>query len=83
MQGGPEKEITPPWVMFPEVPPGDFFWREAGEPWLTEVWEPYWRSLSAVNQEEYLVRWKVPDNWRTFYFDKKFRDWLESVDDEN
>jgi hypothetical protein len=74
-------EISPPWVEYPGFPPGDFFWREAGEPWLTQVWEPYWKSLSPEQLEEYLQRWNVPDAWRMLYFDPAFREWLDSVDD--
>ena len=66
---------------YPGFPPGDFFWREAGEPWLTQVWEPYWKSLSAERLEEYLQRWKMPDAWRMLYFDPAFRAWLDLVDE--
>ncbi len=76
-------EIEPPWVAYPGFPPGDFFWRDAGEPWMVHVWEPYWRSLDQQRQAEYLLRWKVPDAWRMFYFDRNFRDWLETTDDES
>lgn len=79
---GRSPEIPPPWVKHPAFPPGDFFWRDAGEPWLKEVWEPYWNSLSAEGREEYLKRWKVPDNWRMLYFNPEFRAWLDSVDEE-
>lgn len=76
------KEVHPPWILYPGFPPGDFYWRDAGQPWLTEVWEPYWKSLSPVEQQDYLSRWRVPDSWRNFYFDTAFRDFLNSVDDE-
>jgi hypothetical protein len=61
--------------------PGDGFWRQSGEAWIKEVWEPYYGSLSEAAQNEYLRRWNVPDDWRTFYFDKEFQQWLDSVDD--
>jgi hypothetical protein len=75
-------EVLPPWVEYPAYPPGDYFWREAGQPWFTLVWEPYWKSLSESELEEYLTRWKVPDNWRMLYFDPGFRKWLDSVDEK-
>jgi|GEM_PF-4846290 len=74
-------EISPPWVEYPGFPPGDFFWREAGEPWRTLVWEPYYNSLDAAQQAAYLERWKVPDDWRQYYFDPELRKWWESTDE--
>lgn len=74
-------EINPPWVMYPGYPPGDTFWRQSGEAWFNFVWRPYWESLSSVEQEDYLRRWKVPDVWRSFYFNPDFQKWLESTDE--
>lgn len=74
-------EITPPWIKFPGFPPGDFLWREAGQPWLIYVWEPFWQKLSEAEQEAYLIKYEVPDEWKRYYFDKDFKAWLETVDD--
>ena len=73
-------EIRPPWVELPGFPPGDFYWRDAGQPWFNEVWETYWKSLTTEEQADYLSQWKVPETWRMFYFDPIFRKWLESTD---
>jgi hypothetical protein len=75
-------EPAPPWARHPEYPPGDTFWRQAGEAYLTLVWRPYWESLDAAAQDAYLERWNVPEVWRRFYFGEEFAKWLESVDDD-
>jgi hypothetical protein len=77
----PIEDIKPPWVVYPGYPPGDGFWRQAGETWLTLVWRPYWESLSPEEQRGYLVRWHVPNEWRDYYFDADFVKWLDTVDD--
>lgn len=76
-----KKEIVPPWIIYPDYPPGDGFWRQSGENWLQFVWLPYWQSLPSQEQEQYLMRWKVPEVWRTYYFNADFKQWLDSVDD--
>jgi len=76
-----KKEIIPPWVEYPGFPPGDGFWRQSGQLWLNYVWEPYWQSLDVQEQEAYLHRWNVPEEWRKFYFDAAWREWLESTDE--
>lgn len=75
------EEVTPPWVTHPAYGPADFFWREAGQPWFTLVWEPYWKSLTPQAVAAYLHRWQVPDAWRHYYFDTRFRDFLNAVDE--
>ncbi len=75
------EQIVPPWVKYPGFPPGDPFWRQSGEIWFVYVWEPYWNSLTATQQEEYLKTWNVPSEWWDFYFDPEFRAWLDTVDD--
>jgi hypothetical protein len=74
-------EVPPPWAAYPGYPPGDGFWRQAGEPWFTLTWKPYWDSLGEREREAYLVRWNVPAEWRKFYFDAEFSRWLDGVDD--
>lgn len=76
------EQISPPWIVYPDFPPGDPFWRQSGEKWFKYIWKPYWESLSFVEQEEYLIYWKVPDAWRYFYFNSDFQEWLETVDEE-
>jgi hypothetical protein len=71
-------EIKPPWIEYPEYPPYDTFWRQAGEFYLKDMWEPYWKSLSDGQREEYLQKWHVPRKWKDFYFDTE---WLDDLDD--
>jgi len=80
--GPPGDEVDPPWVEYPGFPPADGFWRQSGEAWLNHVWRPYFDALTADEQASYLERWKVPDDWRLFYFDPEFQKWLESTDEE-
>lgn len=75
-------EIPPPWVEYPGYEPGHIFWRQTGEPFFNLVWEPFYEALSETQKEDYRARWKVPEVWQDFYFDKKWRDWLESTDED-
>jgi len=76
------EEVLPPWVKFPGYHPFDFFWREAGQAWLVYIWEPFWKKLSPEEQNDYLKRYDVPEEWQLFYFDPDFQSWLDHVDDE-
>jgi hypothetical protein len=75
-------EIPPPWIKYPGYGPGDGFWRQSGEAWFKDVWEPFYLSLSDQQQKEYLARWNAPPDWQKFYFDKEFQAWLDTVDDD-
>ena len=77
-----EKEIEPPWVKYPGYSPGDGFWRQSGELWIQNIWEPYWKSLNPTEQNEYLKKWAVPNKWRDYYFNPDFHAWLEKIDGE-
>lgn len=61
-----DNEIEPPWAAFPEIPPGDYFWREAGEHWYDEIWAPYWKSLTYEERKNYLDKWNVPVVWKCY-----------------
>jgi hypothetical protein len=61
-------EIPPPWIAHPGREPGDFYWREAGEPWLWDVWRPFWDQLDDTQRQAYLGRWPAPS-----------REWLDLV----
>lgn len=67
---GPPR-IRPPWVSYPGIPPDDFFWREAGEPWLSLVWRPYWNGLDAAARKSCLTRFPPPADWRTSLLDDR------------
>ena len=75
------QEVEPPWIKYPGYPPGDSFWRQSGENWFFLLWEPFWKSLNPTEQEKYLAKWNVPKEWKLYYFDSSFREWLETVDD--
>lgn len=77
------EEIEPPWIKHPEYLPGEVFWRQEGQIWFDYVWRPYYNSLSKEEQEKYMQRWNVPEEWKKFYFDEEFQKWLESVDEED
>jgi hypothetical protein len=79
---GPGGESVPPWLQYPGFPPGDAFWRQTGEAWLSRVWQPFWASLGPTERDAYLVRWHAPQAWRLVYGDPDFAQWLEAVDDE-
>ena len=74
-------EVRPPWVEYPGIPPWDFHWREAGEPWKVYIWELYYNALTEDEQAAYLERWKVPADWYKSYFDKARREFWDHVDD--
>jgi hypothetical protein len=78
--GGLFEAISPPWVLYPEYGPGDGFWRQAGEAWFVEVWQQYWKKLSLDEQADYFQRWIPAEEWKIFYFNKDFSDWLDSLD---
>ena len=74
----------PPWVVHPGFGPGDGFWRQTGEAWMAQVWEPFWAGLSAGQREAYHAHWRTPQEWRDFHFaGSDFQNWLDSVDDED
>ena len=78
-----QEEVAPPWEKYPNYPPADTFWRQAGEHYLKEIWRPYYDSLLAAKQKEYLKKWNVPDVWQMFYFDPNFDKFLEDIDRED
>ena len=81
MPNNRSSELIPPWIKYPGYAPGDGFWRQSGEAWLKDAWQPYFDSLTEEEQAEYLKQWNVPEDWRKFYFDKEFQNWLDTVDD--
>lgn len=72
-------KIKPPWIKYPDFPPYDGFWRQSGEYWLKDVWEPFWNNLSQKEQDQYLKRWPPPKDWITFYLDTS---WLDDIDEK-
>ncbi len=58
------QEIKPPWIAYPGYPPGDFFWRDAGDAYYGYAWDPFWQQLNDQEKTEYLDRWDAPEEWR-------------------
>ena len=75
-------EPKPPWIVYPDFPPYDTFWRQSGECYLKYVWEPYWLKLSENEQAVYLEKWPPPKKWYDFYLDDEYRKMLQEIDDE-
>lgn len=76
-------EIAPPWVEYPGVEAGSMFWREGlGESFLFDVWYPYYNSLTEPEQDAYLKRWNVPEDWYVLRFDREFQAELHQIDKE-
>ncbi len=73
-------EIQPPWIAFPGHPPRTFFWREAGQPWLDQVWRPFWANLSPAEQAAYLAKFVPPREWVDGFFDASWDAELEEID---
>jgi hypothetical protein len=68
----PERDIEglprPPWIRYPHLNSCDFFWRDAGQTWLVEVWEPFVHSLPPDRLSAYLAKYPPPEDWRQLYF---------------
>ena len=76
-------DVTPPWIAYPNQPPFAFFWREAGEPWLNEVWLPFWRSLGDSEKQAYLKRRPPPQEWLDYLLADPADDELARIDAED
>ena len=75
-----EAEIMPPWIAFPGQPPRTFFWREAGEPWLCHVWQPFWNGLDAHQRAAYLAKFPPSQEWIDLFFDESWDAELSEID---
>ena len=55
------EEIKPPYITFPISLP-DIGWDDYSlEKWKLEIWIPFWEKLSGSEREEYLKKWKPPN----------------------
>ena len=64
-------KINPPWVEYPGFPPYDTFWRQSGEYYLFDVWQPFWNNLSSRDKEKVLKRWPMPQVIRRYTISSK------------
>lgn len=60
------KIVLPPWRQYAGAESTWSGWRQGkSEPWLLNIWLPFWQSLSEAEREEYLRRWPPPsEDWR-------------------
>ncbi len=57
------RELRPPWVMYPELAPGDYGWRTGpGEIYLNR-WATWFFAMNAAQREAYLQRHQPPQDW--------------------
>ena len=65
-------EIEPPWITFPKSEPWWGGWRQGySEPWMLEVFLPFWRALVSEARHAYLERWSPPDQaWREYLLER-------------
>lgn len=71
--------LVPPWILYPEFPPGDGFWRQGGEPDL-HSWLQKWQRLNKSEREKYLKEWTIPKEWKEDFFEHPFfAEWVYSL----
>ena len=59
--------MKPPWQMHPDIPPRSIGWRMGrGEDYLLKFY-PWFHSLAADEQKEFMERNPEPPDWRGFY----------------
>ena len=61
-------EISPPWIFCPTASPTqeDFDEYRGVNYWNSVYWEPFWNSLSFIEQYEYLKRYNASEEWFNF-----------------
>ena len=67
-------EISPPWIFCPTARPTRECFDEYREVnyWACVYWEPFWNSMSFIEQYEYLKRYNVNDEWFNFLTNNQF-----------
>jgi hypothetical protein len=64
------EEIEPPWAVRPGEEPWWGGWRQGyAEPWLLDVWLPFWRKLGRDEKLAYVERWGASPDWRHYALD--------------
>ncbi len=67
-------------MAYPDVPPRAFFWREAGQPWLEDVWRPFWHALDDAARQDYLSRYPPPKLWLETFLDDRLDQLVAEID---
>lgn len=76
-------EIAPPWIEYPGYGPSDMFWRQGyGDSFMRYQWDPFYESLPEPEQDAYLKRWNVPEDWYTLRFDRKIQANITQINEE-
>jgi hypothetical protein len=57
------EEFEPPWIIAPNAEPWSVEWRQGGEYWMDEFWQPFWKKLPNDEKRKYLEKWLPPENW--------------------
>ena len=67
-------EISPPWIFCPTARPTetDFEEYRGVNYWNSVYWEPFWNSLSFIEQYEYLKRYGASEEWFNFLTKNKY-----------
>jgi len=61
------EEIKPPWVIWPGEEPWWGGWSQGdAEPWLLDVWLPFWSKLGRGEKLAYLEKWSASPDWRHY-----------------
>jgi len=76
-------EVPPPWIVYPGTLPYDYFWREAGQHWLENVWRVFWHDLDIEGQDDYLRRYPVPEIWRDYFPINRIDQAIAQIDEED
>jgi len=61
------RPLSPPWVMFPEIPRSSIGWRMGGgETYLAYFGDRY-RAMPSMERLEYRATYPEPEEWQGFY----------------
>lgn len=59
------EEVRPPWVVYPGIDVTSGFFRQGeGDTYMGWSFNPYFASLTEEEQQAYLKKWNVPDEWK-------------------
>jgi hypothetical protein len=61
----PQKELLPPWVVFPDIFDGSPRWNQAiEEDYSIKYWIPYWKTLDTFSKDKYLEKYNCNIEWK-------------------
>jgi len=56
--------MKPPWLEYPEIPPGSVGWRMNGGEDYLDKWWPWIKALAQDERVAYLTAYPPPEKWR-------------------